>query len=166
MSGSQEHVNDVIVRAATYLLDRGWSIEFLPMHKMDYHIGLSLARQLGSNRVTAVKLRRTPAELLLLLSRYDFLIGQRLHAVILGCGTGIPCVGLEYRTKVGDFMESVGMSQFSVGTDIITADQLIGLIDKIDLNHTHLSRQLISRCDEYRAIQRDVSHRFAESILS
>jgi hypothetical protein len=166
MFGSQEQVNDAIVQTAIYLLDRGWSIEFLPMHKTDYHIGLSLARRLNSDRVSVLKPRRNPTELLASISHYDFLIGQRLHAVILACGLGIPSIGLEYRPKMGDFLESVGLPQFSLRTDLVTANHLISLIKEIDLKHELLTRQLIARCDEYRLLQRDAACRFVESIRS
>ncbi|MGA7227974.1 MAG: polysaccharide pyruvyl transferase family protein, partial [Acidimicrobiia bacterium] len=54
-------------------------------------------------------------------------VGERLHACVLAAASGRPFVGIEYRPKVADFADSVGMSEFVTRSDQLSGDRLVEL---------------------------------------
>ena len=91
------------------------------------------------------------------IQNYDILVGQRLHSVVFACGCGVPSVMLEYQPKSRDFMESIGMQQFSIRTDVIDVDKVLSLIYDIEMNYVDYCKQLTSTCNHYRLIQRQAA---------
>ena len=164
MYGSQETVNEVVARVARHLLDEGWQVEFLPMHPIDLRIGLDLVRRFDLRGVSVWREFRNIPKTLDRIRTYDLLVGQRLHAVVLACGCGVPSISLEYRPKCGDFMESIGMQRFSVRTDALEVDGVLALIRDIERDYAGHSARLISACDRYRLLQAQAAREIGELV--
>ena len=64
---------------------------------------------------------------------------------------------LEYQPKGRDFMESIGMQNFSIRTDVIDLDKVLSLIYDIEMNYLDYCKQLISTCNHYRLLQRQAA---------
>ncbi|MGC2240034.1 MAG: polysaccharide pyruvyl transferase family protein, partial [Acidimicrobiia bacterium] len=62
-----------------------------------------------------------------LIAGSSLVVGERLHACVLAAASGRPFVGIEYRPKVGDFADSVGMSHFALRSDQLSGDRLVEL---------------------------------------
>jgi polysaccharide pyruvyl transferase WcaK-like protein len=60
------------------------------------------------------------------LAACSMVIVSRLHAAILASISGTPTVLLEYQPKCMDFARSIGNEYFSIRTDIISADLIVG----------------------------------------
>jgi hypothetical protein len=150
--GRQDNVESAVRASIRYLLDKGLQVEFIAMEPLDHDIGRRLAREVG-NRLHVTPLSPNPHAVLHRLAGCDFVIGQRLHAVILASGLGVPCIALEYRPKVADFMASVDLLSLSIRTDDASKDRLIAAIDDVSSHLDGLSRHLIAKCDHFRLAQ-------------
>ncbi|MCE9532970.1 MAG: polysaccharide pyruvyl transferase family protein, partial [Planctomycetes bacterium] len=166
MWGRQSELNASVNIAVQYLIDAGWDVEFISMEPADYPIGRAMAREIGSDRIHVTRCAKKPSAVLAQLAECDLVIGQRLHAIILGCGLGIPTIALEYRPKVADFMESVDMMPLSVRTDAVTHEGLIAMIDDVLARRETISKQLIERCDAFRQTQREAARLTLEYVES
>jgi polysaccharide pyruvyl transferase WcaK-like protein len=155
--GSQEKINEVIAKLAKYFLRNGWQVEFIPMHPIDFQIGLDMIQRFDLHEVSIWKDFQNIDETINRIKTYDILVGQRLHSVVIACGCGVPAIALEYQPKCSDFMESIEMQKFSVKTDDLELDKLLSLMNDIDKNYTEHCEQLISKCKYYQVLQREAA---------
>lgn len=85
----------------------GARLVFLPMHRPgDREVAEAVLVRM---RTPGTILDRTshPRRLLALLSRFDLVIGMRLHALILAAIAGVPMIGLSYDPKIDNFLRSL-----------------------------------------------------------
>ncbi|WP_369140403.1 polysaccharide pyruvyl transferase family protein [Modestobacter versicolor] len=68
------------------------------------------------------------AELDTALKRCSVVVGEKLHALVLGARLGIPTLALEYRPKCRDFQLSVGRGDWVLRTSELTADTLVDFV--------------------------------------
>jgi len=71
-----------------------------------------------------------PKEIISLISRFDLLIGMRLHALIFAAMNGVPMLGISYDPKVESFMKFIDQPCFSLD-ESINADSIIEKIEAI-----------------------------------
>jgi hypothetical protein len=150
--GRQDTVEDAVTAAIGYLLDNGWQVEFIAMEPIDHDICRRLARRIGS-RLQVAPLTDSPHTVMDRLAGCDFVIGQRLHAIILAAGLGVPVIAMEYRPKVADFMASVNLLPLSIRADRITKDRLISAIEDVTSRLDPLSQHLVTTGDQFRRLQ-------------
>lgn len=155
--GNQEKINEVITQLAKYFLKKDWQVEFLPMHPIDYKIGLNLIQSPELRKITIWQNFQAIDKTINRIKSYHLFIGQRLHSVVVASGCGVPAIALEYQPKCSDFMESIGMKKFSVRTDAIELDQLFGLIDEIQMTYLEHCEQLISQCRYFQMMQKQAA---------
>ncbi|HEX4123383.1 MAG TPA: polysaccharide pyruvyl transferase family protein [Tepidisphaeraceae bacterium] len=150
--------------AVSYLLDKGWHVDFVPTARGDRYMGKKLVRQFFSDRVQVLPELASPRRFIDRMATYDLVIGERLHSLVLSAGSGVPCIGLEYSPKCRDFMESIGMERFCLDSDELTAHTLIAAIDEADDTSAELNRTLNERCSAYRRMQRDAAAQVAKLV--
>ena len=155
MWGSQQQLNANVAEFARSLLRDGWQVEFLPMHPADESLAENFKDEFNLPQISIWRDFLSTSKTLNRIKHYDLLVGQRLHASILAGGSGVPTIALEYRPKCGDFMESIGMSQFSVRTDQADPERLLSLLQEIETDYLGHSRRLNMACDELRQTQYD-----------
>lgn len=89
-----------LARVADELVAGGWQVLFLPFHfPADVDACRQVARLMHSPAVVLRENLDLPA-LMGLMSRVQFLIGMRLHALILASLMGVPFLALPYDPKV------------------------------------------------------------------
>jgi polysaccharide pyruvyl transferase WcaK-like protein len=152
--GNQEQVNETIARLVQHLFEKGWDVEFIPMQLKDLQLGLKIIQDFNLHKVSIWREYRNIGKTINRIQNYDILVGQRLHSVVFACGCGVPSVMLEYQPKSRDFMESIGMQQFYIRTDVIDLDKVLSLIYDIEMNYVDYCNQLTSTCNHYRLLQR------------
>lgn len=148
--GEQGRITDAVVETARRLRARGHRVEFLPMHPDDVQHADVLNRRLGAGAVPIWEAYEDAGRTLRRIAEYDMVIGQRLHAVVLSLGCGVPAISLAYRPKCIDFMKSVSLERFACRTDRMDADRLIGLVDEIDAAYDVTSAEIVAACDAVR----------------
>jgi hypothetical protein len=157
MWGKQERVTEIIAQLAKYFLEKGWDVEFIPMQPVDLHLGLKIIQDFNLPKMSIWRNFQDIGKTINRIQTYDIMVGQRLHSVVIACGCGVPSIMLEYQPKCGDFMESIGMQQFSLRTDALELDKVISLIHDIDENYGEYCNQLLSICNSYRILQRQAA---------
>ena len=94
--GNQEKINEVIAQLVSYFLKKGWQVEFLPMHPIDFKIGLELMREFNLSEVSIWQNFQTIEKTINHIHNYDIVVGQRLHSVVIACGSGVPAIALSF----------------------------------------------------------------------
>jgi polysaccharide pyruvyl transferase WcaK-like protein len=158
MFGDQITLTESVVAAAKYLLDLGYSIDFIAMEPLDFRLGLEFAKAVDHPRVSVSRCDKTPRAVLDRFAACDLVIGQRLHAVILAAGLGVPTIALEYRPKVADFMASVDLLNYSLRTSDATPDRIIALVDDALVHRDRIHTHLVARCDHFRQLQASAAY--------
>lgn len=97
------------------------------------------------------------------IAKCDLVIGDKLHANVLGACAYTPFVSLEYRPKNLDFAKSVGMDKFSKRTDTIDTTWLQDRLEQIKNSDEHKDR-MKTQVDTYRNSLRDFAQRIDNHI--
>jgi polysaccharide pyruvyl transferase WcaK-like protein len=150
--GEQAQLNLKAVETVRELQKKGWEVEFIPMHVSDLKIASAVLQEFPGAFQIWKHFRDIPRTLARFRD-YDMVIGQRLHSLVCSVAAGVPVVALEYRPKVSDFMESVGLEWFSLRTDRVTAGSLLERVEFINSNYASHQSQITGTAARYRQIQ-------------
>ncbi|MEW6167818.1 MAG: polysaccharide pyruvyl transferase family protein [Pseudomonadota bacterium] len=108
-----DHYHALVANAADYVIDRfDAEVVFVPMERRHVDIQHShavAAKMQHAARTSIVKGEYAPAQLLMLLRRFDLAIGMRLHFLIFAALAGVPFVSLPYASKVSGFIEDLDL---------------------------------------------------------
>lgn len=117
-----------IAKAADWFIEQGWNVLFLPMH---------FPSDLAPSRHIMEKMERQGAKLLdahvsfhdimSVLKQCDYVVGMRLHSLILACMLRIPFTGISYDPKIDRFVERAGMPNAGHITQL-EADAFLSLL--------------------------------------
>jgi polysaccharide pyruvyl transferase CsaB len=106
----EQAFKQVIAEAADYFVEQGWNVLFLPMH---YPSDLAPSEQIMAlMKHRGAKLLDQPVtfhEIMSVLKQCDYVVGMRLHSLILACMLKIPFIGISYDPKIDRFVERAGM---------------------------------------------------------
>ncbi|MDK2820479.1 MAG: hypothetical protein PWP31_444 [Clostridia bacterium] len=90
----------ILARVADDLVNKGWNILFLPFHfPSDVDACRQVAR-LMHNPSVILKENMDLSKIMAIIGELDFLIGMRLHALIMSAIMGVPFLALSYDPKV------------------------------------------------------------------
>lgn len=84
------------------------------------------------------------------VEKLDFVIGMRLHALILSAGLGIPVVAIEYDPKVRYFMEEIGQTDYLISLDCLDKNYLISMAEKIKKELPAIRKTVVEGVELYR----------------
>ena len=122
------------------------------------HSHAVIAKMLRAQRATVLKGEYTPGQLLVLIGKFDFALGMRLHFLIFAAIAGAPFVALPYAGKVSGFLEALELAAPPI--NLVNPGRLIAYLDEswdrraLD---AHAHRRDAARAAGARA--RDASHR-------
>ncbi len=85
----------------------------------------------NSEKVSIVGRLPSPAELKGMLACSEVNVTARMHACILSTGAGIPTMSINYLPKVRAYMESIGLSEFSIDIEEFNAECALQTFDKL-----------------------------------
>jgi polysaccharide pyruvyl transferase WcaK-like protein len=125
--GSLAASHAAVVTVIKELVARGWKANFVAMADSDILPCQAAASQVG-NAATVIRASTYDAFLGAVGGSYVF-VGERLHSLVCAASMGIPSIGIEYRPKVRDFQQSIGMGSYSLRSDEVSRDSLQ---DKLD----------------------------------
>lgn len=134
-----------LVEALRKMAEKGWKLVFVPMQfPADITIAREAAQLLRDYNPVVLKERYSPAEILSLTSKFDLLLGMRLHSLILATVTGVPLVGLSYDHKIDRFLRQIGqVALFS--TNNLDAQRLAEMLSWTDENQEDLRKEMETR---------------------
>ena len=118
---------------------------------------IEIMRSAGSPGMAYVAAHDDPALALDLMASADLVVAERLHGAVLAAAAGTVPVMLEYRPKLRDFAESIGLGDLVLRTDRLQGGALKELIDTA-LNSSGELGAVMSGCVEvYRARQAEMA---------
>jgi polysaccharide pyruvyl transferase CsaB len=94
------------------------------------------------DRVSLIPESYPPVVIRGLISHCHLIIGMRLHSLIFAANTGVPAVALVYDPKVGNFMRSLGLSDYAVDLPSLTIERLFSVMEAAWLQQTPLRQTL------------------------
>ncbi|OEF97652.1 polysaccharide pyruvyl transferase CsaB [Desulfuribacillus alkaliarsenatis] len=99
-----------VAKTADTLIEQGWKVVFIPMHHpMDIAPSQELIgkMQYRNQAILIDKKHMNYREVISMIGNVDFMIGMRLHAVILAGILGVPFTAISYDPKIDRFVESL-----------------------------------------------------------
>ncbi|MEG1000835.1 MAG: polysaccharide pyruvyl transferase CsaB [Cellulosilyticaceae bacterium] len=111
----------------------GYSVYMIPMY---YNEDVAAAKAVVERLDVNVKLidrELTIDEAVAYTANFDFIIGMRLHSLIMAGAVGTPMIALSYDPKVQGFMEEMNLP-YAVDTNHIERQALIAMVDEITSN--------------------------------
>lgn len=111
----------------------GYSVYMIPMY---YNEDVEAAKAVVKKIDTKVKLidrELTIDEAVAYTAEFDFIIGMRLHSLIMAGAVGTPMIALSYDPKVEGFMEEMNLP-YAIDTNCIDRQALIAMVDDIISN--------------------------------
>lgn len=122
-----------IAKAADWFVLRGWNVLFLPMHVPS---DLTPSKEIMARMTqTGARLLDAPVtfhDIMSVLKQCDYVVGMRLHSLILACMLRIPFIGISYDPKIDRFVERAGMPNAGHITKLDETRLLALLAEKID----------------------------------
>jgi colanic acid/amylovoran biosynthesis protein len=90
-------------------------------------------QQMLKRRGNAVFLddRFTHHEITSLFAELDYLVGTRFHSVIFALTAGVPALAIEYEHKTSGVMSELGLEEWVLGIEDVTADRLMTLFERL-----------------------------------
>ncbi len=163
--GSMEQVVEKMAALVPKLVERGYQIEYISMHPIDDQLGQRLNVTIDMD-IPIWKGHRNLSTIFDRFKRYDLVIAQRLHAIVISHGLGIPAIALEYRPKVSDFMESMEQEALSFRTDRLDIVTILESVEIVERDYENIRRTLIKRGNELRFAQLEAARKVMRLIDS
>ena len=125
-----EEYHAMLANAADFMVERyDADVVFVPMEKADVqHSHGVVAHMQNSERAEILRRRYSAGQVLHLMSRFEFVVGMRLHFLIFAALQGTPFAALPYATKVSGLLEHLGMEAPPMAS--IETGHLIARIDR------------------------------------
>lgn len=80
----------------------------------------------------------------------EFIIGMRLHSLILGANLGKPFVALRYSSKVDEFTDQMGLLEHSVNIEEYDSKKLQSAFEYVDVHVSELEPKILETVFDYR----------------
>ncbi|MDB2253412.1 polysaccharide pyruvyl transferase family protein [Halorubrum ezzemoulense] len=136
-------------------------VTYMPFNHSDIPVNLAAAQK-TKNADLYVTNHLQFNEILSKISQADFVIGERLHSVILSAACHTPFAALSYRPKHHDFAASIDMSEYVLKTIDVTPDRLHALLDTIQSDYISILKSL----EQEVSIKRKRLESFANEVTS
>jgi polysaccharide pyruvyl transferase WcaK-like protein len=153
MYGSPDQLLSEVQKVILSLLNKNFKIKIFPIWKDDLAASNALLKSVSNGDVEIVNAFASVNKYMEAIDDCDLFIGQKLHATVFSSMLRIPSIMLEYRPKCLDYMESIGMSSYSIRTDILTSKKLMETIDKIIEDYPGICSELDQRILFYKDLQ-------------
>lgn len=104
-----ETMIESIARLVQYVENKGYGVYLIPMYyKEDLKISEEIANRVTGN-IHVIPQELTIDEVVAYTTQFDFIVGMRLHSLIMAHAVEVPMIGLSYDPKVRGFLKEVGM---------------------------------------------------------
>lgn len=83
-------------------------------------------------------------------SRLDLLVGMRMHSNILAATVGVPFVALSYEYKTDGLVQSLGLEEYCLKVDAVTAERLLAILEAAYQNHSEMKKIMMHNLKKIR----------------
>ncbi|GEN35213.1 MULTISPECIES: polysaccharide pyruvyl transferase CsaB [Aneurinibacillus] len=107
---NEQDYKAVIAQFADEALRQGWEIFFLPMQNpADLAPSLDIIKQMKEPGAVVIEEKMNFKQIFSFIGASQFVLGMRLHSVILAAVMSIPFAGISYDPKMDRFVQRLGM---------------------------------------------------------
>ena len=123
----QNFAKGEIIKAAYTLLDKGYDVVLLPFQK---GVDELLATEINDALNDRCKVPHyvSPLQLYCEIASADYLVGMRLHSLIMAKGAGTNCAAISYDPKIDSFAAREKVPVLATATDI-TAEKIVAAVE-------------------------------------
>jgi polysaccharide pyruvyl transferase WcaK-like protein len=151
----EEQLLDVMMRVCGKLEALGYRLLLLPFDPDDTIYLQKIAAAL--HNVELLGDMSDPIQVMNAVSRCEFLIGEKLHSIVFSACCYVPFISLEYRPKCRDFTALLGLEDFTVRTDEVSAERVLDLFGELSRNRPRYSDDLRLKVNRQREVLRQSS---------
>ncbi len=130
---------------ADYLADRhGYNVVLFPFNKStsDLKLLTKVYQSIKNKYSASLYEKMSMDETIGVLSQMDFVIGMRLHSVIMSTSNYVPAIAVSYDDKVSNYMRLLGMEKYILSLEKIYTRSPKEILDDIITNKTRLESKL------------------------
>lgn len=140
---NEENYKKVIAQMADEMVRKNWNVYFLPMqYPADVAPSRDIIRYMKEPGAILLDEQMNFQQIISFIGNMDFVLGMRLHSIIIAAVLGVPFVGISYDPKIDRFIERVEMdSAGSIQT--LTYDSLREVVHR-NLNELSLVKERLS----------------------
>jgi polysaccharide pyruvyl transferase WcaK-like protein len=138
-----------MIRVVGSLVDAGWTVEPIAMHRADVEPTDRVLRGLGSS--LPVPVAATVEEFFGRVAPCSLMLAVRLHAAVLACCVDVPPLLVGYRDKCSDFMESLALGELLVPFPLQKPDALRAGVALVLRDHARLRASIAREVSLTRA---------------
>lgn len=107
---NEENYKKVIAQMADEMIRKNWNVYFLPMqYPADVAPSQEIIRHMSEPGAVLLNDKMNFHEIISFIGNMDFILGMRLHSIIIAAVMGVPFVGVSYDPKIDRFIERVQM---------------------------------------------------------
>lgn len=92
----------------------------------------------------------SPSEIKSLIANMDYFVGTRMHSNIFATSMAVPTTAIAYEKKTNGIMETVGLQNYVVEINDITAEDLYNKVEDMIVNKKKIKKQLSCRIKDIR----------------
>lgn len=105
----------------------------------------------NSDRVVLAPLEMDEYEYLSIAKSAKFVIGMRLHSLILGSAVSKPFVALRYSAKVDEFTEQMKLTHYSIHVERYDSNKLVAALEAMTGSSEELAKLMSKNLSKYQA---------------
>jgi polysaccharide pyruvyl transferase CsaB len=107
---NEENFKQEIARMADEMVRKGWNVYFLPMQfPSDVSPSEDIMNLMQEQGAVLLNEKMNFHEIISFIGHMNFVLGMRLHSIIIAAVHNVPFVGISYDPKINRFLERVGM---------------------------------------------------------
>jgi polysaccharide pyruvyl transferase CsaB len=107
---NEEKFKQEIAKIADEMIQKGWNVYFLPMQfPADVSPSEDIMNLMTEKGAILLDQKMNFHEIISFIGHMDFVLGMRLHSIIIAAVHNVPFVGISYDPKINRFLERVGM---------------------------------------------------------
>ncbi|MGL4345574.1 MAG: polysaccharide pyruvyl transferase CsaB [Cellulosilyticaceae bacterium] len=138
---NDEAVVEALLPIVNHLTEHGYKVYGVPMYyKEDLKIAQMLSQK-TNGKVNVIDHELSIEETIAYTACFEFVIGMRLHSLIMAAAVGTPMLALSYDPKVTDFTKEIGVD-YCIGVEAITSELLQIEVERLVGNLTEEKRHV------------------------
>ncbi len=155
-----------ITKLTRYLLSKNFKVIFIPLWIGDLLAQWSVVNIFGENQnIVSINKLLGLSSLIKVISKCDFLIGERLHSIVFAASASVPFLSFAYRPKCIDFARSVDCGEYVVKTnEKDPAKRLIKKFNKAWKEKEKIKKRIERNVKEYQSRLENFAKRTAKAI--
>ncbi|WDV46931.1 polysaccharide pyruvyl transferase CsaB [Clostridiaceae bacterium M8S5] len=142
-----------MARAIDYTINK-YNINVVIFSFCKNHNDLKLLQELKNNIKNKdhvfVENKVTMKEAIITIQNMDFVIGMRLHSLLMAASIGKPIIALSYDRKIENFMNQIGQNNLTIPIDDLNINEIKNKVDNLIKNSAKISKIITDKMDVLR----------------